>query len=337
MPHFSSSRFLHGAMTTVRIGHLSTGYHTALCAIALKAPEHAGLDPVWRLFGTGPPIIKALEEGELDIGYVGLPPSVIGIARGAAIKCVAGGHMDGTVLIARAGYQDSAEAGSIGAALEQFVGKKIGSPSKGSIHDVILRAFLARHGLENKAHVENFPWTDLVGQAMEDGIIDAAVGTPSLQASLELVSGINVKPLVPPDRLWPDNPSYGIIATERFMEEEPDALLEFLKIHESLTGLIKSRPEVAATATARLVGMAPPEFFEYSYKISPRYCASLPDRYIASTMQFVKTLRDLGYSRRAVTHEEIFDKSFIDIIHQEPDHYDDPKGYISGDYPWFSG
>ncbi|MDH5637407.1 MAG: ABC transporter substrate-binding protein [Nitrospinota bacterium] len=324
-------------MTTIRIGHLSTGYHTALCAIALKAPEHAGLDPVWRLFGTGPPIVKALEEGELDIGYIGLPPAVIGIARGAAIRCVAGGHMDGTVLIARAGYKDSTEAGSIQAALDQFAGKKIGSPSRGSIHDVILRAFLARHGLEEKVEVENFPWTDLVGQAMEDGKIDAAVGTPSLQASLSLVSGVDVKPIIPPDKLWPNNPSYGIIAARGFMEQNREALLEFLKIHESLTGFIKAHPKEAARATAGLVGVAPPDFFEYSYRISPRYCAALPDSYIASTMKFVETLSDLGYISRCVEAEEIFDKSFIDVTHPESDHYDDPQGFINGEYPWLAG
>ncbi|MDH5510752.1 MAG: ABC transporter substrate-binding protein [Nitrospinota bacterium] len=320
-------------MTTIRIGHLSTGYHTALCAIALKALEHAGLDPVWRLFGTGPPIVKALEEGELDIGYIGLPPAVIGIARGAAIRCVAGGHMDGTILIARSGYQNSAEAGSMQAALEQFAGKKIGSPSKGSIHDVILRAFLGHHGLEEKVVVENFPWTDLVGQAMEDGKIEAAVGTPSLQASLSLVSEVGVKPIIPPDKLWPDNPSYGIIAARSFMEQSPEALLEFLKIHESLTGFIKTRPKEAALATAGLVGMAPPEFFEYSYQISPRYCAALPDSYITSTMKFVETLGRLGYISRLVDAGEIFDKSFIEITHPEPDHYDNPQGFIGDGFP----
>ncbi|MDH4184394.1 MAG: ABC transporter substrate-binding protein, partial [Nitrospinota bacterium] len=143
----------------IRIGHLSTGYHTALCAIELKALQSRGLDPVWSLFGTGPPIVKALEAGELDLGYIGLPPVVIGVARGARIRCVAGGHMDGTVLIAQGGYMDVAQAGSTQAALDQFIGKMIGSPSKGSIHDVILRHLLAGHGLAEKVAIKNYPWT----------------------------------------------------------------------------------------------------------------------------------------------------------------------------------
>ena len=318
----------------IRIGHLSTGYHTALSAIALRALEHGGLDPVWSLFGTGPPMIKALEAGQLDIAYVGLPPAVIGIARGARIKCVAGGHMDGTVFIARGKYKSADEAGGERAALEQFAGKTIGSPSKGSIHDVILRAFLARHGLTGLVEVKNYSWTDLVGQAMEDGKIEAAVGTPSLQASLALVSGVDVKPVIPPDRLWPNNPSYGILATMDFMEKRPEALAEFIRIHESLTGFIKRRPIQAAEASSRLVGMAPPEFFIECYKVSPRYCAALPEEYIQSTMRFVETLKSLGYINRMVERDEIFDTALIHSLHPGASHYDDPLGAIGGDYPW---
>jgi NitT/TauT family transport system substrate-binding protein len=279
-------------------------------------------------------MVKALEAGELDLGYVGLPPALIGIARGARIRCVAGGHMDGTVFIARGDYQTAAEAGSMEAALAQFIGKKIGSPSKGSIHDVILRSFLARHGLAKKVEVWNFPWTDLVGQAMEDGKIEAAVGTPSLQASLAFVSGLDIRAIVPPSQLWPNNPSYGIMATRDFMANHPDELAEFIKIHESLTGYVKRRPREAAQASADLVGMAPPEFFMECYKVSPRYCAALPEEYIASTMKFVETLRGLGYINRAVEREEIFDTPLIERLHPGPSHYDDPMGAIGGDYPW---
>ncbi|MGW8178453.1 MAG: ABC transporter substrate-binding protein, partial [bacterium] len=52
----------------------------------------------WQLFGTGPDIVKAFEWDDLDIAYVGLPPAMIGLARGAQFKCVAGGHIEGTVI-----------------------------------------------------------------------------------------------------------------------------------------------------------------------------------------------------------------------------------------------
>lgn len=308
-------------MATLRIGHLSTAYHSALVMMGRRMLEARGVTPDWQLFGTGPPIVKGLEEGRLDIGYIGLPPVIIGVARGARIKCVGGGHEEGTVFIARSKYKSAAEAGSLRAALEQFAGKAIGSPTKGSIHDVILRHFLANEGMEGRIEVRNYPWTDFVGQAMENGEIEAAVGTPSLQVSLSLVSGLDIKPMVPPHDLWPHNPSYGIIATEQLMKERPDTLLEFLRAHKDAIAFIKRHPDEAARVSSEVVGVVGPEFFLAAYQVSPRYCAALTDGYISATMRFARTMRGHGYIARGVTVEELFDLRFIREVHPEPDHY----------------
>jgi NitT/TauT family transport system substrate-binding protein len=58
-------------------------------------------------------------------------------------------------------------------------------------------------------------------------------------------------------------------------------------------------------------------------KVSPRYCACLTDEYISATMEFVRTLRELGDIKRNVTSDEIFDTSLIATIHPEKDHYGD--------------
>jgi NitT/TauT family transport system substrate-binding protein len=86
-------------MRAIRIGYLSTAYHTSFILIGtnwIKKKMKAKVD--WRLFSTGPEMIKAFMKGELDVSYIGLPPAMIGIDKGLAIKCIAGGHMEGTVL-----------------------------------------------------------------------------------------------------------------------------------------------------------------------------------------------------------------------------------------------
>lgn len=309
-------------MADIRIGHLSTAYHTALVAMGRKSLEKRGLAADWQLFGTGPPIVKGLEEGKLDVGYIGLPPTIIGIARGAKIKCVAGGHEEGTVFIARSKYLSANETGSIYESLKQFNGKKIGSPARGSIHDVILRYFLLREGMADKVEVQNYAWTDFILQAMEEGEIEAAVGTPCLQVSLSLVTRLDVKPLATPHELWPHNPSYGIIASEAFMRDHPQRLFKFLQIHKESINFIKSEPEDAALISSTVVGVAEPSYFTECYKVSPRYCAALPETYIRSTMEFLDALKKQGYITREVERDEIFDTTFIEQIHPEPDHYD---------------
>ncbi len=90
----------------LRIGHLSTFYHTAVLMMAgPDTCKRLGAEVQWRLFGTGPAIVNEFEKGGLDLAYIGLPPAVIGMERGVGIKCIAGGHIEGTVLSAKKQYK----------------------------------------------------------------------------------------------------------------------------------------------------------------------------------------------------------------------------------------
>ena len=158
----------------LRIGHLSTFYHTAFVLMGTGWLADAGIDARWRLFPSGPDIVKALGAGEIDLAYIGLPPAMIGIARGLTVKCVAGGHVEGTVLVARGRYLGIDELGDERAVLEQFTAQVIGCPPRGSIHDIIIRDLLARYdGLNIRVH--NFAWADFALAALTDGEIEAAI------------------------------------------------------------------------------------------------------------------------------------------------------------------
>ena len=170
----------------LRIGHLSTFYHTAILLMAdEKLRKKLGVDVEWRLFGTGPSIVDAFEKGELDIAYVGLPPAIIGIDKGVEIKCVAGGHIEGTVISAKAGFRGSPELQDLGDILSQFRGKKIGVPGKGSIHDVILSDCLSRFNLEGEITIVNYQWSDRLTEAVIHDEVSAAFGTPALAAAIQ--------------------------------------------------------------------------------------------------------------------------------------------------------
>jgi NitT/TauT family transport system substrate-binding protein len=58
-------------------------------------------------------------------------------------------------------------------------------------------------------------------------------------------------------------------------------------------------------------------------RVSPKYCAALTEGYISSTMNFVRALKELGYIKRELGQDEIFDTSLITKIHPEKDHYGD--------------
>jgi NitT/TauT family transport system substrate-binding protein len=304
----------------LRIGHLSTLYHTAIVIMAQRRIEDiSGHGVHWQLFGTGPSIIEAFRQGNLDIAYVGLPPVIIGIDRGIKVKCVAGGHIEGTVLASHKDAISSRESADLGTLLRQFSGKEIGVPGRGSIHDVILSELLDRFDLKDRIRVANFRWADEVLEAFVRGDITAVAGTPAL--AVAIIRYGNGKTLCPPSMLWPYNPSYGIVVSERLLKEERDIIETFLRIHEDATGLLRERPEEVSEIISGFVGIVDREFVLDTLRLSPRYCAQLTEDYIQATMDFVKAMRRLGYIDREIEPEEVFETDMIRKIHGPGDHY----------------
>lgn len=311
---------------SLRIGHLSTFYHTAILLMARNdLEERFGAKPHWRLFGTGPAIVEALERNELDLAYIGLPPAIIGMARGADIVCIAGGHMEGTVVAGGRedlSFPDNRELGEI---LGQFRGEKIGVPGKGSIHDVILNQTLRQHGLSDEIEIVNFRWADLLTESFVRGEIRCAVGTPALAVAIQRFG--NGRILFPPYLLWPHNPSYGIVARRAFLRESAERVEGFLSVHEEATALIRKNTQEAARIIAKQVHLVDEHFVLNTLSISPKYCGQLSEHFIRATMQFVPVLRELGYIDREPDEKEIFEPSLMDRIHGPGDHYRNAINY----------
>ncbi len=283
------------------------------------AARRIGTGLEWKLMGTGPAIMKAFRQKEIDLAYIGLPPAIIGISQGTDILCVAGGHIEGTVMVGTAKWKGFPEAGDLASVLNQFQGEKIGVPGKGSIHDVILKECLEQSGLAGKIEVINYPWADLVTEAVAGGEVSAAFGTPALAVAIERFAGGKV--LYPPSKLWPDNPSYGIVADAGFLKREYETVERFLILHEEATAFMRNEPGKAAQAIADFVGVVDRDFVLDTLRISPKYCAQLTEEYVASTMRFVPVLKKLGYIHEDVTQDRIFSRNIISRIHPGKDHY----------------
>jgi len=277
------------------------------------------ITPEWKLFPTGPAMVESFASGSIDIGYIGLPPAMIGIEKGIAIKCVAGGHVEGTVMIASDKFQSFDDLQNIDQVLKQFEGKSLGTPTRGSIHDVIIRNLIDERG-EN-IEVKNFSWADLIPEAIDNEEVAGAVGTPPL--AVISAQECAAKIVIPPHKLWPYNPSYGIVVRKELYTEKP-LLDEFLKLHENACNLIRENPLEAASIISDAVKVVDSSFVIKVFQISPKYCASLPKTYIDSTMAFVAVLNKLGYIKKEIAEEDIFDLTIIQKIHPKPDHYSNP-------------
>jgi NitT/TauT family transport system substrate-binding protein len=305
----------------LRIGYLSTMYHSSILIKGLRLLEKEGIEPSWYLYGTGPAIVDALSQGKLDLGYIGLAPTAIGIGRGVKIKCIAGGHVEGTVIAGRKEYlRIDSFSGDMGKTLAQFKGKKVGTPRRGSLHDVFLRYYLSQFGLDKNVDIVNYDWADSIPDAMSEGELEAAVGTPPLAVLLSRLVGANI--IVPPDRIWPNNPSYGIVTSDAMLENSREPLKKFLAIHKNACcSLIRNEQRKVASIVSKTVGLVDEQFVVDTLNVSPKYCASLPTDYVDSTMKLTEVLRELGYLSKQIGESDIFDFSLIREIHPEASHY----------------
>lgn len=306
----------------MKIGYLSTIYHSSLIIKNLYN-EIGGEKVDWQLFATGPAIIEGFNSGKIDLGYIGLPPAMIGINNGLNLKCIAGGHVEGTVMVAKDNYSEIQQAKNLDEKdlnniISQFEGNKIGVPSKGCIHDVIIREVATNHDIE----IKNYAWADLIPYALEEGEIDAGVGTPAMAVAASSIASAKV--VITPELLWPYNPSYGITIRENILNEKLEFVEEFLKIHEDTCNMIREFPEKSSKIASAELGLENNSFALETFKVSPKYCASLPAEYIDSTMKFLPLLKDLGYLDSDLKVKDIFYKDLIDNIHKEPPHYEIP-------------
>ena len=304
------------------VGHLSTIYHTNFILMENDGSLSQDLNRTvkWILFGTGPAMVKAFEDGELDIGYMGLPPAIIGINRGVPIKCVAGGHIEGTVMLAKEGYKEISELNdNLSRTLSQFIGKCIGVPSKGSIHEVILTHFLKKYDLIDDINIKYYAQPEFIALDMKKEILAAGVGTPALAVFAKSLFSSHI--IIPARNLWAYNPSYGLFFHNSFINNHPEIIIGFLKHHKKASELLRTSQSIAAEIISRTFGILTKSYVESVLQISPKYCIALTEEYVNTTMQFVEKLFELGYINQKLEVSDIFESKYVKQIHPEGSHY----------------
>ncbi|MHA1380295.1 MAG: ABC transporter substrate-binding protein [Candidatus Helarchaeota archaeon] len=310
------------SLDKIRIAFLSTIYHTSFPLMCKNSIENnLNVKTEWELHGTGPSIIEKFLQKKLDIGYIGLPPAIIGINRGASIKCIAGGHVEGTIMVGFDNFKSYQEVHFDKTVFfKQFQDKVIGVPKRGSIHDVILRDWIKKSGIMDNIEIKNYDITDFILLDMEENTVDAAVGTPALAVFLSQY--LKIKIIVQTNHWWPYNPSYGIVVSDTLINKYPDFVEDFVKLHKQACSTIRENPKEIAKIVENEVEFIKSDFILNTYKISPKYCAALPNSYIKSTMEFVSVLQKLGYINKTLVESDIFNLKFINKVHPEPHHYD---------------
>jgi NitT/TauT family transport system substrate-binding protein len=314
-----------GSATTTTAGKsaatpkaLRVGYLPALCqsAVVLNPlqliEKKLGVPVEWHQYSAGPPLVQGFAQGQLDMGFLGMAPTLIAVDKGIPIRAVASTHTEGADLISRAlpEYRNLDELGDLKSVLEQFRGKVIGVPAKGSIQDSIIRDVLRSAGLvpDKDVTVLNVQAAPSLPDMLAKGDIDAMVAWPPF--GTKAVMAGSGKVLVDAHDLWPDAPLTLMAFSQDMIDTYPEFVGALVALHAQASTFIMAYPDQAAQVAADFLGL-PYDLARQSFDDNPKYTALPGPGFLAATDRLAVSLKESGYVEHDLRSSDVFDLSFI--------------------------
>jgi NitT/TauT family transport system substrate-binding protein len=193
-----------------------------------------------QVFNAGPKLIQALLTGEIDLGYIGPVPAINGyVVSNKGLQIIAGASNEGAILVAGKGSNIKNA--------KDLSGKKVAVPQLAATQDLTLRRLMKEAGLKDASKggtvtivpAENPDILTLIAR----GEVDAALVPEPWGSRIIKETGAGV--VLEADQLWRDG-SYAtavVIATTKFLAEQPELVEKWLAAHVKLTERINNDPE----------------------------------------------------------------------------------------------
>jgi NitT/TauT family transport system substrate-binding protein len=184
-----------------------------------------GLNVDLRRFNSGPLIIHALEAGDLDMAYIGVPPVYSAYENGLDVKIVSKVNYGHAALIVN--RQSPIRS------LQDLRGKKIASVRRGSGMDILLRGFILKQkaGLDpdKDVNIVSMP-SKMMEASVHRNIVDAAF-TWEPYVSIAVLTG-HERVLLDMNELVPRYPWYVLIATGKICKNRREELQQVLRANQ---------------------------------------------------------------------------------------------------------
>jgi NitT/TauT family transport system substrate-binding protein len=234
------------ADVTIRVGHFPNVTHVqALVARGLERQGKGWFAPRlgsnvkidWYSYNAGPSAMEAIFANSIDLTYVGPSPALNAYFRskGEEIRVVVGAVNGGSALVIQpdSGLKSPAD----------FVGKRIATPQFGNTQDVAARAWLVKGGLKitqtgGDAQVVPTQNPDQLS-LFKSKQLDAVWTVEPWVSRLELEAGGKI---LVDER---DAITTILVSSSKFLREQPDLVVRFVKAHRELTDWINANPAEA--------------------------------------------------------------------------------------------
>lgn len=297
---FQTYSFYNKTEETIVVGYLPSNHHSALfVADANKIFEKKGIKVQLVPFRTGQEIIKAIERGQIDIGYCGLAPVTSGIDRGVPMKIISSVNQEGSGIVV--GKNKNIKS------ISDLKGKKIAIPDKGTVQDILLTNILNKNNISrnevniNKSEVPFMPKSLLFNE------FDAYIAWEPY-VSIARTEG-DGRILMYSEDLWNNHPCCVVIVRDEFAKKRPDSVKRFLKAHVEATAFTNSNKDETASIIAKKL-RTDVEVEKEALK-HVEFVSDPSHAYINNVLEFIKIQKKLGYIKNNLSKDDIFDLKYL--------------------------
>ena len=281
---------------TVKIGYLPTDHDAALfVANSTGMFKDAGMDVELYEYNNGGDMMSAMASGDLDVGYVGVPPVIHSMSKGVPVKIVAGAQNEGSGLVSHSSSVKS---------ISDLKGKTVATPGEASIQSVLLKYDLNKNGL-NISDIESPSMkVSSMNDALKTGSIDGMV---TYEPYATISKEINNQTLVENSSdILPDHPCCVVVMSEKFLSGNSTKVNKILDIHKNATEKIMENPEgMVQYLPSHIV---PNAEIEKESLTNIRWVSDLNDNYKQNVYNFLNIERDLGIINRTLPQDKLFAK-----------------------------
>lgn len=238
-----------GATERLRLGYLRSDLHHLAAWVGLEKGyfRDEGLDvETAGIFNAGPEEMSAFASKGIDVGYLGMAPSVTGVAnRAASVKAAALANAEGSAIVVRA---DSPVR-----QVKELAGKTVAIPGYSSVQDFLLRRALDAAGLELAAVKIIVVKPPEMITTLEAGQIDAFIAWEP-HATKAVTLGVG-RVLLPSSQIWKDHPCCVVAFEGSVARDRPAVVQAFLRAHARATAFIAANTDEAVRIGVKYTGM----------------------------------------------------------------------------------
>lgn len=287
------------APSPVRLGYLNNDLHHLSLWVGLERGffKEEGLDvSIEGVFNAGPEEMMAFASRSLDIGYLGVAPSLTGVAnKSASVKAIALANTEGSAIVVRkeSPIKD----------VKALSGKTVAIPGYSSVQDILLKKALEQAGLDHKKVTVIVVKPPEMLAALDTKQIDAFIAWEPHPARA-VKRGIG-RILATSGQVWRNHPCCVVAVEETFHARNADRIKAFLRAHVRAVAFISGNPAEAVRIAMKYTGMDEETIREAMRNITYHY--AIPKDTIR---EYAGALLSYGYIKQ-VSVEALLD-TFLD-------------------------